>query len=269
MASKDGRVPSIRNLEESKAYDSSTSEELSQASQPRTESSLRSTSPFAEDPFSFRPVQDATSPTNYPERIHSRDSDGRTVPSNEPCEHAPKTWAKKVLDICKSRPTIARNTISTKPPAPPSPVSAYASSTPTVVKKTPTPIPTSTKDKKKRHAVSSPSSVDSRQEEEEETPVAGPRKKTRSNENFLNSRAHLQYSWKSLGLGKHTGSAALNQALARNGGGTPHLTSFQTLQIVNSLQMNTIVPPEKSPLHKVIQTVRILLPFWLLYMPRN
>jgi len=73
----------------------------------------------------------------------------------------------------------------------------------------------------------------------------------------LSSSANLSYSWDALKLGKELGSAALNRFMARHSpsGDAPELTAQQTLQVVNSLRLKTILPPAESPLHKIIQMV--------------
>ena len=72
---------------------------------------------------------------------------------------------------------------------------------------------------------------------------------------FLSTSANLAYSWDTLGLGQDLGSAALNRYMARFNENSPQLTAQQTLQIVNSLRLQTIMPPEFSALHRIIQRV--------------
>lgn len=75
-------------------------------------------------------------------------------------------------------------------------------------------------------------------------------------ETFLSTSANLAYSWDTLGLGQDLGSAALNRYMARcSNDNSPQLTALQTLQIVNSLRLQTIMPPESSALHCIIQRV--------------
>jgi hypothetical protein len=81
-------------------------------------------------------------------------------------------------------------------------------------------------------------------------------------ETFLSTSANLAYSWDTLGLGQDLGSAALNRYMAHcSNENSPQLTALQTLQIVNSLRLQTIMPPESSALHRVIQRVS-----WTFYM---
>jgi hypothetical protein len=68
---------------------------------------------------------------------------------------------------------------------------------------------------------------------------------------------NLVYSWDSLLLGKELGSVALNQHLTQRHGTLSQLTSLETLQIVQSTRLETIVPPEGSKLSKVPETVSI------------
>lgn len=77
-------------------------------------------------------------------------------------------------------------------------------------------------------------------------------------EAFLSTSSNLAYSWDALGLGHKLGSPALNRYMARFNEKSPQqqLTAQQTLQIVNSLQLRTIMPPEFSALHRIIQRVR-------------
>jgi hypothetical protein len=67
---------------------------------------------------------------------------------------------------------------------------------------------------------------------------------------------NLVYSWDSLLLGKELGSVALNQHLTQRHGTLSQLTSLETLQIVQSTRLETIVPPEGSKLSKVPETTR-------------
>ena len=84
---------------------------------------------------------------------------------------------------------------------------------------------------------------------------------TTSHDNFFTTSANLLYSWDPLLLGRELGSAELNETLQTLHPlkQSPQLTSLQTLQIVNSLRTTTICPPDSSPLHKVIQTVRAII----------
>lgn len=75
-------------------------------------------------------------------------------------------------------------------------------------------------------------------------------------EAFLSTSSNLAYNWDALELGHKLGSAALNRFMARFNEKSPQLTAQQTLQIVNSLQLRTIMPPEFSALHRIIQRVR-------------
>jgi hypothetical protein len=75
-------------------------------------------------------------------------------------------------------------------------------------------------------------------------------------EAFLSTSSNLAYNWDALELGHTLGSAALNRFMARFNEKSPQLTAQQTLQIVNSLQLRTIMPPEFSALHRIIQRVR-------------
>lgn len=68
---------------------------------------------------------------------------------------------------------------------------------------------------------------------------------------------NLVYSWDSLLLGKELGSVALNQHFTQLHGTLSQLTSLQTLQIVQSVRLETIVPPETSKLSRVAETVSI------------
>jgi hypothetical protein len=75
-------------------------------------------------------------------------------------------------------------------------------------------------------------------------------------EAFLSTSSNLAYNWDALGLGHDLGSAALNRYMARYNENSPQLSAQQALQIVNSLQLHTIMPPEFSALHRIIQRVR-------------
>ena len=75
-------------------------------------------------------------------------------------------------------------------------------------------------------------------------------------ETVIAGSANLSYSWESLGLGTKMGSAALNQFLRQqNVSSIPRLSPQQVLQIMDSMRVQTILPPENSELHQVIHKV--------------
>eukprot|EP00521_Asterionellopsis_glacialis_P017565 CAMPEP_0195295610 /NCGR_PEP_ID=MMETSP0707-20130614/17693_1 /TAXON_ID=33640 /ORGANISM="Asterionellopsis glacialis, Strain CCMP134" /LENGTH=510 /DNA_ID=CAMNT_0040356869 /DNA_START=45 /DNA_END=1577 /DNA_ORIENTATION=- len=83
---------------------------------------------------------------------------------------------------------------------------------------------------------------------------------TSAAEEVLNRSTQLAYSWESLGLGKELGSPALNEyvRLCRSREGLsnenlPSVTAQQVLQIIQSFQLKTLLPPPGSDLHRIVK----------------
>jgi hypothetical protein len=219
---KEEVTQSIGKEEETKAVVSFTKQEtVSRLSSPvftPADSAMETTSQDEEEEKSLQESQD-DEVKNEPKTSNA--TGGTTKPSpkaSSPSSTASPVEIKNKTSLKKKKPVKKKKTVSIK-----------AAKKPLVKKKNARKLPL-TRNKKKKNA----------------------------RETFLSASANLLYSWESLMLGRELGSAALNEVLETLHPlhESPRLTSLQTLQIVHSLQPTTIVPPDPSPLHKVIQTVR-------------
>lgn len=243
MASKDGHVPPSKEQPEK---DEAKKDEA--AAEASDDGSIDESGTAATTPTQTTQQKDQTTPT----------------PDLDFPEYTPVAWANKIVNLVKNPPgdrpresymLESDDSLSTPEGGlsvpEPSPISATGRPYPQVV-------PPTSKKHARQESFSSSYSSDfsisssgSSSSSDDDSPLL---KKLRPPPNVVVP------SWDSLLLGKRLGSVALNTLLAKvESSSSPQLTSLQTLQLVNSLQLHTIMPPEGSPLTKVVETVCIII----------
>jgi len=249
MASKDGRIPGYK-VKQYTSFSDDESAALEKGSSPAGNNTVATIASKDATPKKRKFVRTQTPPSTSP-------IPPRTSPIIPP-DFTPEVWARKLLVTVNdtNEYNTAAESSSEEDDAPcffssatdlkrASPILQGAlQHRPTPTR--PTPQPSS--------ARSLATSSELHKRRPEATPQQGPLpKKARQSHTTFNS-------WDSLLLGRELGSVALNRALAKlhPQHESPQLTSLQTLQIVHSLRLETIVPPATSLLHKVIQTVSVM-----------
>lgn len=245
MASKDGSIPGFKKTKEN----GPSEEDLSsaQVDAPPPENAADNVSPPP------------------PSSAHNTPPPSASFQLTEEPNYTPETWALKLVKLVRNPPRSitekggfildSEDSLSTPEhlsyPSDPSPIyrkkgSSKKTKRGSFTKKHARQESFSSSSSLSEISISSSSSDSS--DDEGESPVT---KRARM------EPKNLVYSWDSLLLGKELGSVALNQHFTQLHGALSQLTSLQTLQIVQSVRLETIVPPETSKLSRVAEAVRI------------